>query len=157
MIFADGGHHGVSIILDVVSINHYRLPCRCCVLSHAQQDGDIDREVLQVERGEHEDCIEPGVCYTTFIPISHKCFVIKDVTKDDFRYQGKDKGARDNDQLFLLLLVVVRDSLLQSDDQHGQSKYVGDQDNTKESSDGGLKQISPPITPDGLILIIACN
>jgi hypothetical protein len=83
MVFSDGGHHGVSIILDVVSIDHNSFPCRCCVLSHAQQDRDIDREVLEVERGEHEDCIEPGVFYTTIIPIFHECFIVKDVAQGD--------------------------------------------------------------------------
>ena len=83
MIFADGGHHGVSIILYVVPIDNNSFPCRCCVLPHAQQDRDIDREVLEVKRGEHEDRIEPGVFYTTIIPLFHKCFVVKDVAKGD--------------------------------------------------------------------------
>ncbi len=91
MVFANRGHHGVCIILDVVSIDYSRFPCRCRVLTHTQQDRDIDREVLEVERGEHEDRIEPGVCFTTIIPIIHKCFVVKDVAKGDLGYQRQDQ------------------------------------------------------------------
>ena len=77
MIFANSGHHGVCIILDVVSIDYNSFTCRRRVLTHTQQDRYIDREVLEVERGEHEDRIEPGVCLTTIIPIILKCFVVK--------------------------------------------------------------------------------
>ena len=135
MVFADRGQHGIScVILDVVSINYNSFPSRCCVVSHAQQDRDIDREVLEVERGEHEDCIEPGVFYSTFIPIVHKCFVLKDVAKGNLGDQREDKGERDNKKLLFLLLIVVRDPLLQPDYQHSQSEYVGDEDYAKECS-----------------------